>query len=542
MAALVVDPGGDGARGMETAVGLVGHPVAGGGRDPTTRRQVAFAPMHACPLFVIDPSPFAPTEEIDQAVRDFEEVALALRELDAPAAIHLSGPLLAALAARKIEPGLGDVEWVRTGWAAPDLTSIPDRLALLALSHEAEAMRRIGVEPGSLWVRGWWDRRIPHLVAGAGVDSLILHADLLGEREPGVVAFLDRVLPVIPLMGHLPDARSDGLVLFTVSASDPARNLEAAMEACRGRILTPRSYLTDHNPTGRYHPTTEVPSEDRESARLRRKMIRLATRIPDKLTPSATEDLLAGCHGPAHARGASADLRRGAHEALVRARRTIDADRRRGDDWTRVSRVDWDADGVEELQVELATLSIVVDPTESGEILSLDDKALGWAVNVLDTESGGALFRFTDMEGSQTDAALAVHAVEESKGSVTVDMTGPVGSGSVRCRLEMAGHKVSLAYELAGSPRGRAGLELPLATGTTRTRVDGSEWSDLADATPLAGHRFRFSGSRHQVLVTSLTPAQCFTRPSPGGIVLWLHWEVEGAASHEATIDLSPST
>lgn len=48
MAALVVDPGGDGARGMETSVGMVGDPGAGGGRDPTTRRQVAFAPcMHA---------------------------------------------------------------------------------------------------------------------------------------------------------------------------------------------------------------------------------------------------------------------------------------------------------------------------------------------------------------------------------------------------------------------------------------------------------------------------------------------------------------
>ncbi|MDH5616900.1 MAG: hypothetical protein OEY62_10220, partial [Acidimicrobiia bacterium] len=78
--------------------------------------------MHACPLFVIDPSPFASVEETDAAVRVFETVAETLRKTKTPAAIHLSGSLLTALAARKIEPDLPAVEWIRTGWATPDLT------------------------------------------------------------------------------------------------------------------------------------------------------------------------------------------------------------------------------------------------------------------------------------------------------------------------------------------------------------------------------------------------------------------------------------
>ena len=498
--------------------------------------------MHACPLFVIDPSPFASVEETDAAVRVFETVAETLRKTKTPAAIHLSGSLLTALAARKIEPDLPAVEWIRTGWATPDLTSIPDRLALLALSYEAEAMRRITVEPGALWVRGWWDRRIPHLVAGAGVDSLLLHADLLGDREPGVVAFLDRVLPVIPVMGHMPelDGDGDGLVLFTVPGTDPETELREAIEHCSGRILTPRAFLADHQPTGRYAPTSEAPSEDRESARLRRKMVRLATRVPDKLTPAATEQLLAGCHGPAHARGADEQLRHGAHDALVRARAMIDADRRRGDDWTRVSRVDWDADGVEELQVELATLSMVIDPIQSGELLALDDKPLGWAVNVLDTESGGSLCRFARLDGSQIGVALTVDTVEESKGTVTVEMAGPIGSGTVKCRLVVTGHRLDIAYESEAVPQGRIGLELALGIGEARTRVDGSEWSDVLEPAALAGHRFRLAGPKHQVLITSLTPADCFVRPSPGGVVAFLNWAVEGAASHEVAVDLRP--
>ena len=81
---------------------------------------------------------------------------------------------------------------------------------------------------------------------------------------------------------------------------------------------------------------------------------------------------------------------------------------------------------------------------------------------------------------------------------------------------------------------------MALGIGEARTRVDGSEWSDVLEPAALAGHRFRLAGPKHQVLVTSLTPADCFVRPSPGGVVAFLNWAVEGAASHEVAVDLRP--
>ncbi len=499
--------------------------------------------MHACPLFAVDPSPFASPDALDAGIRRFETILDAARSAAVPVAIHLSGPLLSELANRKIEPDLGRVEWVRTGWGAPDLTSVPEGVATMALGHEAEAMRRIGVEPGALWVRGWWDRRIPQLVSGAGIDCLLLHEGVIGDRIPGVVAFLDKILPVIPVTGHTtgPDDARDGLVMVALDGSRPEEDIDRVRTAYRSALMTPGEYLRNHRPTGRYAPSTEAPVEDRESAKLRRKMVRLATRTPDKISPAAAEALLAGCHGPAHTRSADPSLRVGAHAALIRARRLIDTDRRRGDEWSRVSRIDWDADGIEEVQIELPRLSLVIDPEAEAELVALDDKSAGWPANVLDDQSGGSLCRLATAGDEQVSVAMSIESVEEGKGYAGLSLQGEAHGGDVRLRLRAASASLTLGFQLEGLEAGRLGPELFLALGDTQVRVDGSEWATVDDSMPLSGHRFRLQGNDRQVLISSLTPADLFIMPAPGGVVAWLNWAVEGAATHEVSIDLDPS-
>lgn len=498
--------------------------------------------MHACPFFVVDPSPFSPPAALHAAIDDLVRILETARESTTPVAIHLSGPLLSEMAARKLELELDRVEWVRTGWGAPDLTSIPDRVASMALNHEAEAMRRIGIDPGALWVRGWWDRRIPQLVSGAGVDCLLLHEEVVGHRSPGVVAFLDKILPVIPVTGHLggPEEDQDGLVMVALDASDPVTGIERIREAYRAALMTPTEYLRHHRPQGRYAPLTEIPVEDRESARLRRKLVRLATRIPDKISPAAAEALLAACHGPAHSRGADPSLRLGAHTALIQARRLIDADRRRGDDWSRVSRIDWDADGVEEVQIELPRLSLVIDPEDSVELVTLDDKSAAWPANLLDGESGGNLCRFAAADDAPVPISMTVDSVEEGKGSAGVVLSGRVLDSDVVVKLRATSASLVLGLQLTGAAAGRIGPELLLALGETEVRVDGSDWAPVEDLLPLSGHRFRLQGPTRQVLITSLTPADLVVRPAAGGVVAWLHWAVDGSAAHEVSIDLDP--
>ncbi len=496
--------------------------------------------MHVCPLFVFDPSPFATVDEVDASMHGFLSLAAAIDERQVPAAIHISARLMKALVENHIEPELPSVEWVRTGWAGPDLASLPDRLVGIALGSEAEAMRHLGLEPGSLWLRGSWDRRIPHVVSGAGIDCLLVHADVLGDGQPGVVAFLDSILPVIPVLGHMPDpSTGDGLALFLASGTDHRSVLEEVSKTSHGRILTPGAYLKGHQPRGRFSPPAESAIEDRESGRLRRKMIRLATRLPDKLPARAAEALLDGCHAPSHVRGADITLLRGAHEALVRARAAIDADRHRGDDWTRVSRVDWDADGDAELQIELASMSVVIDPERGGEILVFDDKARTWVVNLLDAHTGGAICRFETRDGEQIESALTVQTIEETKGAVSASMNGRIGDGVLTCRVAISAGKLVTGFDVERVPPGRIGLEMAVALGESKTRVDGSEWAPVAGDVQLTGHRFRFAGTSHQILITSITPAECFVTASPGGITVWINWVVEGSASHEVSVDLN---
>lgn len=445
----------------------------------------------------------------------------------------------------------GRVEWVRTGYSEPWFPLLPESEIRRQIERETNALADLGVsQVGPLWVTGPWATHLPGILRRSGVESLLMKAEMLDHPATGVVAHLDAVLPVIPVYDPSAltndTAPTDHCAVIEIEPSE----IDAAgawIDAHpSGDLTTVTAFLAAHRPGGRLRPALDDWEArfagDADRFVLHRKLVRLVTRVPDRLSATAEAAVLEAERAPGFASGPVDD----AHRSIIAARVAIDADRRRGDDWWKVSRLDWDADGGAEIHVQLPSISMVVAPHRSGAVPSFDLKRPVWAASAVMGEPGWTLCRFSsDLEGMEaTPFEMAeVRATEVRGATVELELAGQLGTGTIALTVSAHDRRLDLGYHMNGVPAGRIGPELKFAFGSgARLRVDGSEWSQVTGPSGLGGHKLRVSDGEQQVVLSSLTPMSVFVRPGVDGtgLVFWPHWATAGDGAHQLVVDLSP--
>lgn len=464
--------------------------------------------------------------------------------LPGPAAVSLPGPMAAAVDAELAgRLATAPLEWVRTGWSEPWFPMLPPTEIDRQLAREADALTGIGLTPGGLWVTGPWEPRLAVDLARNLVPYLLMERARLEHPGVGVVSHLDAVLPVIPVVDRLDEIRPtpDSAVVIRVSADRDPLDLMASVARLPGcDLTTPTAYLAEHRPEGRVRPMVDdwEGGFDPDQAVLHRKLVRLATRVPERLVIEGELDLLESEAGRWFQPGA--DLEQ-PHRALIRARRRVDQQRRRGSDWGRFTRLDWDADGHTELHIELPDLSLVLAPHRSGAIPVLDDKQTEWPVAAVTGEGGWVLCHLLTDRPDPVEISLRQVAVEERRGgTLAVELAGEVAGGELRCGLTLNGHTLQVGYNLHSMPPGRLGPRMALALESpVRVRADGSGWTSITEASTRSGHRFRIASDDHQISAETRTPCLLAVRPGvAGGVVAWPHWDTTGSGSYQMTIEL----
>lgn len=480
--------------------------------------------------------PLPGEDELDRAVAWIRRLA----GLGRPLAVAVPGRVWHHLAEGDGSPPEGEIEWLRVGWGEPDLTVLPDAARSLQLARESEALNAVGLDPTGFFTFTWDPTIVPTLL-----DHGIDHAVVVGGDSFGAADRFDRALPVFsatrPPVESPPDAN-----LRTILVDDP----EAALTHLEGVALTtPGRHLADHPPPTRLRPTVNSPAfrpepADPASELLYRKMLRLTAVLGERPPTAAVAHTLEAQHRLLYPGPVDPTLRLRVHRSLLAARRLVDR-RRRGDGWTTVERLDWDADGREELEIESAWLSLVVDPA-AGRVLYLDDKAGDWPTTATpdDGEPGIVLARLLGADDVPWSVPLpTVQAAEERRGGARVVVDGRHEQGNLSVTLTTEGSVLRLGYRLRNLAEARIGPELPFAflPGIAEMRVDGGEWLPVGGPVAAAGHRFRFSDGERQVLVVMPIPGDCFARPlEPFGVVVWAHWPAGGDGDYELTVDLAP--
>lgn len=489
--------------------------------------------MHVALLVLIDPAPLD-EEAFGTSVDDLTSLVTILdRRPWLPVAVCASAPLLEHVAEKHVElaallPRL-NVEWIQMGWGEPDFGAIPEDLIGLAISKERALHESLGLDSGCLFVRHRWIPRLPALLAGVGVERLLVSRNLTDSVEPGVVNYLDKVLPLAVVAGPGTEASPDSIVGWAIVASE-LEDVATAVADKPGVVLTkPGDYLSEHPVRGQRRITpSEYRPKDPDASKLWRKHVRMATRLTEKPSDRVLREVLGAAHTLYLSDSATNEQRMTAHRALVRARAVIDTERKRGEDWGRATRIDWDADGEEELQIELADISLVLAP-ERGDILVLDHKSSAWPVGEV-TGRGGSLCRIEAKK-----VGFAVGDVIETKGEVALALTAL----DVDCDLRVSGSRVEITYR--PSMAGRFGPELAFAISGGRVRVDGGEWRELGELVSLQGHRIRIDGDGVETLISCMVPADVGIQGVEGGIMVRPSWVSEGSGSYEISFDLSPS-
>ncbi len=483
----------------------------------------------------IELPPLPSDDDLDTAARRLGRLA----DLGVPVSLAVPGRLWRHLADRDLPVPAGDVQWLRMGWNEPDLTVLPEAARSLQLTREADALNAVGIDPTGFFTSTWDPTLVPTLT-GHGIDHAVVAAGTTGAY--GAADRFDRVLPVF-LAG--PEPGSEGTrTLVTVVTDQP--------EAVLGRLgdvsfTTPARHLADDPPAHRLRPPVDSPAfrpdpADPSSEILYRKMLRLVAALGERSPAGVVSDVLEVQHHATYPGPIDPLLRRELHRTLLRARHLLDG-RRRGEGWVEVARLDWDADGADEVQIESVAVSLVVDP-DTGRILYIDDKVGEWPVTAIpdDGDPGLILARVIAGDGLPQSAGLpTVEKVEERRGGAVVTVGGTFQSGSLSVTVAAEGSILRLAYHLEDMPESRLGPEIPFSLGPTAVRVDGGDWIQIDGPVAATGHRFRFSDGERQVLVVMPVPGDCFARPlDPFGVVVWAHWPTGGDGDYELSVDLAP--
>lgn len=454
------------------------------------------------------------------------------------ASVSIAGSLIDALARdEEMVATLSSsrVEWVRTAWSTPELTLLPDEFVQSALAYEFEVFDDLGLGGSSLAFEGAPGTRLPRIATQADLSCLITTTD---EPRAGVLTHLDKV---VPCFGAAPSMPTPNAADTIATRLVPIDRLEESIDSLVGvphcDLTTPPAHLEDHVVSGEFDTSDLTSSPD---PLLERKLIRIATRLPSRPSAEVTRLILEAAAVSSIRADASSTEQHEAHTALIAARSRIDASRRRNDDWARVSRLDWDADGYEELQIEQPRLSLVIDPEHGATLPVLDDKETIHPVGWLPGEPPGKVVHTTDLDGNPEPNPMTISGIDERRDRVTVSMDARDQPG-MSVTFGVSGHLFEIDYRFEQPPRSRFGPELPLNIGTTDLRVDGGTWAAVDEALALTGHRFRLRGVSRQVLITTMLPADLFIRPSGDrGVVVWPNWRVDGTGHYTITIDLDP--
>ena len=283
-------------------------------------------------------------------------------------------------------------------------------------------------------------------------------------------------------------------------------------------------------------------------------------------------------------------LRAEANRHLITAQTMIDANHHRGRAWSYLRNLDWDADGREEIEVELPDQSWVVDPAEGGCLLYFDDKPSRWSISDIvarryepyhaelpETETYDHHSRrwlidhllpatttveaFADGGYEELlplpETEYSIEEAIEGKGTAHIGMVAL--DGKVRKTIEAEDRRLRIGYQIDGLSAGRFGPELPVAVweDAGEIRVDGGQWQKVDQPLTLSGHRFRLrhTGIKTYLLITLRQPGSMFSIPirtmvrgDDGfvsilqGVVLWPHWSTSGDGSYDMAIEIGEMT
>ncbi len=429
--------------------------------------------------------------------------------------------------------GASGIEWVRSARTAPALTLLPDEFVQSALTVESDRYQELGLEGASLYFEGPPSAGLARIASEADLSCLITRTS---EARSGVLVDLDMVIGCLGVADDVDLTRTvDELQLWDTTIDELEERIDRVTSLPHCDLTTPTRFLENHFVAGPF-PTDDLQMDP--DPLLARKLIRIATRLPRRPAAEIVNLILEAASVENLSVGAGARRHQEVHSALIAARAKIDNSRRRADDWARVSRLDWDADGHEEVQVELKNCSFVIDPRSGGELLVFDDKAAGATLAWLEGEPPGLLFHMHDGSDAAETIELVVDGIEESRDGVTLTLRDPDGWATLT--VGCTDRALELEYSLSAAADRRLGPELPLLLGATRMRVDGSEWMDVDQPRALSGHRFRLQGTEREALITSMLPTDLFVRPADGGVVVWPNWFAAAAGALPIRIDLRP--
>jgi hypothetical protein len=419
-----------------------------------------------------------------------------------PLAVRIPGRLIDQLPQR-ISELLASTEWTFLvgGWAEPILAMLPESSRRAQLERELVLLRATGIDRLAGFVGEGWEPGLASLFASLGINEVFVTWRDDPPPHPVLMDHIGDVVTIFPVGGALsPLLKNPGAL-----DGEPAVPFELlATRLTRGEPPIDRLWVG-------------AIAADAEGSLLYRKMLRLAHRLPDRMPPEATEWLESAQAGHWYKPGTD---RRTAHSALAAARHRIDLGRRRPNDWTRLSVLDWDADASDEVQVETPELSLVID-AEEGMVLYVDHKPSERSVSYLPGQAPWHIAQSMTAEVPNR-MTFALTGVEEARGRVGATMLGE----GVEVGLAASRDKIEFQYRITGeSDWQRLGPEISFAfSGPIRYRLDGSPWLTVAAPVALNGHRFRLEHGSEHVLVTALQPADFFLRPVPGGVVVWANW------------------
>jgi hypothetical protein len=421
------------------------------------------------------------------------------------------------------------ITWLAGGYSDPVLPLLPPAAVEAQLDREQPAMEGAGITPAGLWLGDAWEPGLVTVARRAALPVVYLDSAITGEgcERPAAVERAGETVIVVPVHRQVPDHDGDGLVGIRVSPAD----LAGLVDRQGGRFLDHDSYLGIHRPGPKLSPGVVSPARSEHAEHFYRRLLLL---IGEEGERSGPRDEILRLQSREFITGASRPF---ALDRLLEARTVMDNARYRGDAWVNSRVVDWDADGIDEIQLETAATSLVVDPY-SASVDVWDDKAGLWPICGVEPRTPAVLIRRLNADGEEPPIEpMRIERRSEARAEAQLALVSDSGA---RVTLEARGRTLELGLHIADSGAIRFGPEIPLALHDARIRVDGGDWADTSEPLALSGHRFRLTDDDHGMLISAPRPCDMFVRPLPGrGIVIWPHWLGGGGGPYRLSFSVA---